>query len=144
MYTRWTTCEPFPSPLPSPLSLLLSPPSGRNCRDYDLCEKCEPRSDQIHPPDHIFLKVKVPCLWMGQDPSGFMRPLLPYIIYSHQHMRCVPCHSVHVTSKLYMTTCVCIPAIHVHVCGNTCHLRGTLKWYVYVHCTVLFMHVVFG
>ena len=59
----------------------------RNCRDYDLCEECEKRSDLIHAPDHIFLKVKVPCLWLGQDSSGFMRPLLPYVAYSHMEMR---------------------------------------------------------
>ena len=53
----------------------------RNCRDYDLCERCERASDQIHFPEHLFVKVKVPCQWLGRDSSGFMRPLLPYVAY---------------------------------------------------------------
>ena len=67
---------------PSPLSPSDGDGTHSNCRDYDLCERCERESDKIHPPEHIFLKVKVPCLWLGRDSSGFMRPLLPYVVYS--------------------------------------------------------------
>ena len=63
-------------------------PVCSNCRDYDLCESCEGVSEQIHFPEHVFLKVKVPCLWLGRDSSGAMRPLLPHV-YSPYEMRCV-------------------------------------------------------
>ena len=31
-----------------------------NCTNYDLCEYCEQNSQNIHPTDHIFLKIKNP------------------------------------------------------------------------------------
>jgi hypothetical protein len=68
-----------------------------NCRDYDLCERCERASDQIHFPEHLFVKVKVPCQWLGRDSSGFMRPLLPYVAYCpRDDMRYTHTHYIYV------------------------------------------------
>ena len=80
-----------------------------NCSDYDLCEKCERSSDLIHYPEHLFLKVTVPCLWLGRDPSGHMRPLLPYVAYSAQEMR-----YIYMCTCVYVYICVCV-YMHVYV-----------------------------
>jgi len=54
-----------------------------NCPDYDLCEHCEMKSDVIHLPDHVFLKLKVPITHAGLNKKGKMKPLLRRNIYAH-------------------------------------------------------------
>lgn len=42
-----------------------------NCPDYDLCERCEQRSEIVHSPRHVFLKIKQPTAF------AFKKTLLP-------------------------------------------------------------------
>ena len=48
----------------------------RNCPDYDLCEKCEVRSQDFHPTTHVFLKIKTPVMR-----QYCQEPLLQNVLY---------------------------------------------------------------
>ena len=74
-----------------------------NCPDYDLCEKCEAYSDQIHPSDHVFLKMKVPARHAGMNKKGDLKPLLRRNIYRH--------FDEHATSRLGS----CVRSLDYHV-----------------------------
>eukprot|EP00731_Ephydatia_muelleri_P019955 Em0012g780a len=47
-----------------------------NCVNYDLCESCEARSQEVHCPSHVFLKVKTPTPY-----SHLSKPLLRRNLY---------------------------------------------------------------
>ena len=73
--------DTIPSYLKDPFHCSLS----SYCLDYDLCEKCEKWSENVHDPSHVFLKLKRPARHAGMSKKGYLKPLLKKKVYSNHH-----------------------------------------------------------
>lgn len=59
-----------------------------NCLDFDLCESCEDKPGS-HNPEHVFVKLRRPCLRVGVT-EGIRKPLLKTSIYRQHKKYLVP------------------------------------------------------